>query len=146
MKLNQILAATVKSIIKEALSLIADYDRKINDNDEWIEDYEAEVEISFWLKETDPAFDEDQENILVVLREELKHSQEEFEYYLGGDVNHNEFQNWKDHPMKNEHHCWLYHCLYDHTELGWIDILRTGSIWVEIKCDLQNFIEIEQAI
>jgi len=147
MRLNEILAKTEKNIKKEALSLMVDYQRKVDDEAEWIADYEADVDISFWLKESDPAFDEDQDNILVVLNEPLKHCHEgDIEYYLGGNVNHNEFQHWPDHPMKDEFHCWLYHCLYDHTELGWIDILRIGSIWVEIKCDLQNFIELDETV
>jgi len=143
-KLNQILAKLEKGIKKEALLLVAECDRKVNDEHEWLEDYEAEVEISFWLKDSDPAFDEDQDNILVVLREELKHCWDgDLENYLGGKTNHSEFQHWEDHPMKDEFHCWLYHCLYDHTELGWLDILRIGSIWVDIKPRLQHFIELE---
>ena len=141
MKLNQILAATVKSIIKEALSLIADYDRKINDNDEWIEDYEAEVEISFWLKETDPAFDEDRDNILAVLTEDIKYNG--FKTHLAAGKNHNEFKHWDGHSMNGEYHCWLYHCLYDHTKMGWKDILRIGKIWVEFDCRLQQSIYLE---
>ncbi|WP_169975945.1 MULTISPECIES: hypothetical protein [unclassified Campylobacter] len=42
--------------------------------------------------------------------------------------NQNEFQHWEHHPMKNEWHCRFYHCLYDHTNLYFEDILDIGNI------------------
>jgi len=37
--------------------------------------------------------------------------------------NQNEFRNWPTHEMSGEWHCWFYHCLYDHTDLSWNEIL-----------------------
>jgi len=37
--------------------------------------------------------------------------------------NQNEFRNWPTHEMSSEWHCWFYHCLYDHTDLNWDEIL-----------------------
>ena len=37
--------------------------------------------------------------------------------------NQNEFRNWPTHEMSDEWHCWFYHCLYDHTDLSWDEIL-----------------------
>ena len=37
--------------------------------------------------------------------------------------NQNEFKNWPTHEMSSEWHCWFYHCLYDHTDLSWDEIL-----------------------
>ncbi|WP_148799340.1 hypothetical protein [Campylobacter concisus] len=37
--------------------------------------------------------------------------------------NQNEFRNWPTHEMFGEFHCWFYHCLYDHTDLSWDEIL-----------------------
>ena len=37
--------------------------------------------------------------------------------------NQNEFKNWPTHEMSGEWHCWFYHCLYDHTDLSWDEIL-----------------------
>ena len=37
--------------------------------------------------------------------------------------NQNEFRNWPTHEMSSEWHCWFYHCLYDHTDLSWNEIL-----------------------
>jgi hypothetical protein len=35
--------------------------------------------------------------------------------------------------MRGEHHCWWFHHLYDHTHLGWEDLLRIGHIWGDVK-------------
>ncbi|WP_103596831.1 hypothetical protein [Campylobacter concisus] len=37
--------------------------------------------------------------------------------------NQSEFKNWPTHEMSGEWHCWFYHCLYDHTDLSWDEIL-----------------------
>ena len=37
--------------------------------------------------------------------------------------NQNEFRNWPTHEMSGEWHCWFYHCLYDHRDLSWDEIL-----------------------
>ena len=37
--------------------------------------------------------------------------------------NQNEFRNWPTHEMSGEWHYWFYHCLYDHTDLSWDEIL-----------------------
>ncbi|MGE0739512.1 hypothetical protein [Sulfurimonas sp.] len=35
--------------------------------------------------------------------------------------------------MLGEHHCWLYHCIYDHTILSWEEIASISHIAVDIK-------------
>jgi hypothetical protein len=47
--------------------------------------------------------------------------------------NHNEFFGKTNHFMKNEYHCWWFHCLYDHNNLEFEDILKIGKIWSDIK-------------
>ena len=37
--------------------------------------------------------------------------------------NQNEFGNHPTNEMFGEWHCWFYHCLYDHTDLSWDEIL-----------------------
>jgi len=49
----------------------------------------------------------------------------------------------ENHPMKGEFHCWLYHCLYDHMNLSWDDILRIGMIWVDIIVFYQHMTKIQ---
>ena len=42
--------------------------------------------------------------------------------------NQNEFKNWPTHEMSGEWHCWFYHCLYDHTDLSWDEILTIDKM------------------
>ena len=42
--------------------------------------------------------------------------------------NQNEFRNWPTHEMSSEWHCWFYHCLYDHTDLNWDEILAIDKM------------------
>ena len=42
--------------------------------------------------------------------------------------NQNEFRNWPTHEMSGEWHYWFYHCLYDHTSLGWDEILTIDRL------------------
>ena len=130
-QLNSELAVIGRLIESEMTTLISAGEKRIGDPDDWVEDFEVDGRITFILRKEDPAFNEDDDNILVEL------AACPF-VYLGDELNHNEFQNW-DHAMKDEFHCWLYHCLYDHTDLDWINILRIGSIWIDVKIEYQKY-------
>ena len=71
------------------------------------------------------------------------------EVYFGLDdsVDHNLFRFEDDHPLKDTgFHCWTYHELYHHTNLGWADILRIGTIWVDIDIVYQRIIEFQNKV
>lgn len=53
--------------------------------------------------------------------------------------NLNMFQRIANHPLKNQHHSYLLHHLYDHTFLAWQDIVDIEEIWIEIELTIQNF-------
>ncbi len=137
--LNVKLVNIENNIKKEVQSLIFYGEQRINNPNDWINNYEIDCYITFILREDDPEYDKYNDNVLVQLWEGSKH--EIWEWGIGDGNNHNEYQNWDKHPMKNEYHCWLYHCLYDHTELGWINMLRIGRIWVDINVVYQKIIE-----
>jgi hypothetical protein len=57
------------------------------------------------------------------------------------------FQGSDNHPMKDEHHCWLFHDLYDHDypdspRLPWKDIMHIGTIWVDIEIMHQHCLDL----
>jgi len=140
--LNKVLTQLELDIKQQAILLIAECNRKLGDNHQWLEEYEIELEVSFWLKESDSAFDDDKDNILVALTELL--SPCDFSHGVADGINHNEFKNWDWHPLKDGFHCWLYHCLYDHSRgMDWANMLRIGKIWTDIHCRLQSFINLE---
>ena len=116
----------------------------MHDPADWLFDYEIELEVSCWLREDDPAYQEDHDNILVTLKEYLKGLRNPTQAFgIDDGMNHNECQ-WGDgHPMQGEFHCWLYHCLYDHTDLWFEDMLRIGHIWVDLKVLYQHKSDVE---
>ncbi len=142
MNINKKLIEIEKVISKEFIKLNTDADKRLNDKNDWVEDYEIEAIITFYLKEDDPDYKEDDDNILVELTEYGKgeRHKEKDAWGLNDGNNHNDL--FEEHPMLDEHHCWLYHSLYDHTELGWSNMLRIGSIWLDIDIEYQKNFEL----
>ena len=137
--INDRLMVIERHVKREALALIAQLDARVHNPVDWLSDYEIELEVSFWLREDDPAFKEDDDNILATLHESLKRlCYPEDNWGLDDGDNHNIAQYIDGHPMQGEFHCWLYHCLYDHTPLGWEDLLRIGHIWVNMPVIYQH--------
>jgi len=71
-QLNLTLARTELSIKKQGQQLRVECQHKIADKSNFISDYELDVIITFWLKESDPDFDEERDNIVAVLNESIK--------------------------------------------------------------------------
>jgi len=138
--LNKKLIDIEKKLKTDILNLHLIAEKRIKDPLDWIEDYEVEIYITFLLSEDDSYYDEDLDNILVQLTE---YSPKYLDVnHISDGVNHSEFQHWDNHIMQKEHHCWFYHCLYDHTDLGWVDILRIGSIWVDVAIEYQRIVDL----
>ena len=139
-RLNKKLVEVEKNIKHRVKNLIKTGDAKVSDPNDWIEDYEIDCYITFILREDDPDYDDDDDNVLIEIQECSKHK--DWEYGIGDNRNYNDFRNAKLHPMNKEHHCWLYWSLYDCTYFGWDNILRIGSIWVDINIVYQKVIEL----
>lgn len=134
-KLNNKLAELEKIIDKECQDLAKKAEQRVADTNDIIDDYEAMFLITFCLKEDNPKYDEDIDNVLAQLTGWGSSIDNEI-------YNCNEFEHWEKHPMNTEFHCYLYHALYSHTDLGWVDILRIGMIWFDFEVTYQKFIEV----
>ena len=135
--LNVRLAEIEQQYKKEALALIEMMNAKVESDADWIHDYEIECKIHFNLNPTDPAYNEDEDNIMAEIRDSIGMLENE----SGSSI-----ENWNEHhipdldnPDQEENHCWLFHQLCDHSELSWADLLRIGSIWVDVNLTLQHF-------
>jgi len=135
-QLNVRLSDIEKGIKQEAIQLLNALERRVIDSDNYLEDYEIDCYVTFFIGKDDPDYGEDEDNVLVQLWENLKG--ENWVRELSDGNNHNEFEGWSHHPMKDETHCWLYHALYDHTEHGWRNILRIGTIQVDLEVDYRK--------
>jgi hypothetical protein len=145
-KLNDVLSELEKKI-KEQAARIYSADKKIIEQSQgWIQDYEFECEISFWLSEDDPEYKEDVDNILATIDEPLEHHfTQNVDFGMFDGENHNLFCDREGHPLNGDFHCWLFHRLYD-ADLEWSDLLRIGSIWTDITVIFQNDHELNRLV
>ena len=106
--------------------------RKLNSINERLYDLERCVvprakQIDLCAKDIKEAYDHFCELLLSFYsKDELLMRYEEFMNHIDDyfyTENQNEFRNWPTHEMSGEWHCWFYHCLYDHTDLSWDEIL-----------------------
>ena len=106
--------------------------RKLNSINERLYDLERRVvprakQIDLCAKDIKEACDHFCELLLSFYsKDELIMRYEEFMNHIDDyfyTENQNEFINWPTHEMSGEWHCWFYHCLYDHTDLSWDEIL-----------------------
>ncbi len=56
--------------------------------------------------------------------------------------NWNEFAN-SSHPLAKDHHCYTFHCIYDHSFLSWQDIMQIEDVWINIVILNQFCLEIK---
>lgn len=141
-KLNCTLKDLEEKIRNEAFLLNDAAFKRTIDSDDWVDDYEIKCGITFLLSENDPYFDESSDNILAVLWEAPakpipENSNSLNNWRIADGKNHNEALLELKDPLKDESHCWLYHCLYDHCNIGWINILRIGKIWIDVSVEYQ---------
>jgi hypothetical protein len=81
------------------------------------------------LREDYPGFDEDDDNIVAEL------GWMSFDGIVDDPAtrNWNKFQCQPTHRLSGDHHCWLFHDLYDHLlYCEWDKILSIGGIWIDV--------------
>lgn len=137
-QLNERLTEIEKQLKTEVSRLLEVGKEQRKASDLWNIGYEIECELEFFISENDPAWDEEDDNILVVVDESYREQYFEREFGICDRTNHNEYRHHDTHPMKGEFHCWLYHCLYHHTSLSWGNILRIDSIEIDLKLCFQG--------
>ena len=99
-----------------------------------------DLKIHFILRKDDENYKEDDDNFVTEINEYLKGiSKKSNTYPWSLEDSHNEFRGWENHPMKNDYHCWWFHCLYDHNHLEWEDMLKIGEFWSDLKVYYQYF-------
>jgi hypothetical protein len=115
---------------------IQELQMRISDPSDWIWDFNLSFVITFYLRDDDPDYEEDDDNILMEFTERFfRKDPLDLEWGFGAtNVNHAVPSQY----FTGEHHCYLYHQLYDHCYLDWRDLLRIGSLYVDIKIEEQS--------
>lgn len=121
---------------------------RVADPSDWLMEFNLTLFITFYLREDDLEYEEDDDNILMGFQQRFfENAPLDLEWGFGAThVDHAvPIQDFTD-----ECHCYLYHQLYDHCYLDWRDMFRIGSLYVEIKIAEQSgstdlgFIQYEQ--
>jgi len=143
--LNLYLFEYEKEIKQQVIDLIRYAQKKEKDPNDLIETFfSVNVVLSFYLDENDPCYEEDEDNTLIEMNQRFFDI--ESIYGIADGVNHNDFAHWdekvlrngKKHVMYGDFHCWSFHGLYDHTQLQWEEILRIGSVEMNITMEMFN--------
>ncbi|WP_150466964.1 hypothetical protein [Francisella sp. SYW-9] len=128
--INEKLEKVTVEVTKEYMKLAKMYMR--GDIFLWDTDLEVSVLIKGHVGELDPLYREDADNILVTLESNMQVARRNLKIHPFG-IELNE----KDHCTIREfdclNHCYVFHALYDHTDLDLMNILRIESFGYDIK-------------
>lgn len=111
---------------------------RVTDSSDWLMEFNLSFVITLCLREDDPDYKEDDDNIMIEIDEiyRIPKSRDREQDWGFGATQVDHAQSPESYP--SEHHCWLYYQLYDHCNLDWSDLFRIGDIYVEIKIDEQS--------
>jgi hypothetical protein len=126
-KLNKKLFYIEEKIITEAKKIDQNLQNRLENKNDLLNDYELEAIFEFYMKGCDTPIATINENLKAISQTQAKYN----DRFLKR-VNHNEFL-FKDHPMQNDYHCWLFHSLYDHEHLSWKNITKIKDIDIDLK-------------
>lgn len=125
-EINCELQTLEQKIYTTAIRLDTALQNELKDAIDGLSDYDLKLEIQCYT-------DEEESEPICILRESLHgiSTQDYHDFYVGDGINHN-VRSQENNPMRGEFHCWLYHCLYDHTHLNWEQVATIKRFWVEI--------------
>lgn len=125
-KLNKELMIVEKKLYEIGVRLDTTLQYELNHSIDNMDGSDVEVEIQCYN-------DEEDAEPLCIIRDyfdgiSVPQKREKL-FFIGDEINHNVLFR----IMPGEHHCWLYHCIYDHTMLSWKEIASIRRLSVNIK-------------
>lgn len=124
--LNELLSQLEKKFYPIMAAKDRELRARVDDPSDWMQDFNLDRVITFYLREDDPEYEEDDDNILLQI-EDIFIENDDLDMDFSESV-----------TFSGEKHCYLYHQLYDHFGLDWRDLLRIGSLYVDIKIEEQS--------
>jgi hypothetical protein len=102
---------------------------------DWLEEFNLGYRLTFYLREDDFEFDENDDNILMQIEAGIFKYSEKLDWGFGAtQVDHGEAGEY----FGDGCHCYLYHQLYDHCYLDWKDLFRIGALYMEVIIEEQS--------
>lgn len=148
-KINRLLTQKQLEVFEQTAKFERLLQKEIEIEDTFTDDYEVDFNIHLFAENKFQQFEDMIGNSFYQFKAYMGFIKGEYKDEVNGlkesyfTDNHNMYQ-WKpDHPLRNQHHCYLLHFLYDHTILAWQDIIDIEEIWVEIELTIQNFSEVK---
>lgn len=122
-------------LVREVQPQVSALQARVDDPEDWLQDFECEISLRFSVGADDPYYDEeDSENALITRQHSYCMIYDHYNDRVSDGINWNMYErcdcNW--HPMHKEVHCWLYHDLYDHAHIGWANLLRIDEVWIDV--------------
>lgn len=135
-RLNQRLRLIERRYHAEAVRISKELNRRLHDHDDWMCDYTIELKIILRLREDDPEWVKNDDNIIMVLSEILSNNRPFQDRGFGtSDLNYSEScPRCKYEFNESEVHCYLYRVLYSDYFgcFGWREMLRIGCGQVDL--------------
>lgn len=131
-KLNDKLYEFEKNIFPQVIKLDSEYQNQLLNSQNPLSSYSLEIVSHIYLQEKDRNYDEDGDNYISVI------------YELGTGCS--KISNWLTHKLERDHnslppghslnkfkHSWIFHHLYAVSKISFVDLLRIGLIWVDVR-------------
>lgn len=128
--INAELIILEKKLLARAIRLDKQLQIEFTDELDEMIDYELEATIECYYGLDEPC-------ILKELLKGVSLANNRLRWGLGDNENHNTFEHRENHPMKDDRHCWLFHCLYDHEGMSWEDIANIKCFFIDIHTRYQ---------
>jgi hypothetical protein len=151
-KVNDKITHTFEKAYNEAVSIAHDLEKRLNNNDEFIQDYEIEIKIGLYMG--DEFYDADNGSIGFVLSEpksdhipiNYSFGHSNLEYSLSEKPVHlDRSLNWKNEHLgntfDNDYIGYAIHALLDANQWSFKDIMNITTIWADVEVRHQYFTE-----
>ncbi len=136
LKLNETLRQLEDKFLPILDAKYTELQTRVDDPLDWMNEFNLEYVITFYLREDDPEHEDEDDNILMEFQSShFVHEERERDWGFGATH--------IDHAVSviclaGERHCYTFHQLYDNCPLDWRDLLRIGNLYVELKIDEQS--------
>ncbi|MBF0192777.1 MAG: hypothetical protein HQL99_16820 [Magnetococcales bacterium] len=153
-QLNHWLRQQEKDVLAYCRQLNAGMQQRLHSTEDPVSDYEIDIRVSFYVREDDPFYDDDDANrfdpdcdasLLWIFNDCVKsHIQwfDENHWGWGDDHDHNDRLTAGASDVNN--HCAWFHELYDHAHLPMKHMTRIGKVWVDIQVQHQMELDSKQ--
>jgi len=148
---NKYILDVFEKAYNEAISVANELENRITNNDDFLNDYEIEIEINFYNGDDYDGFD----SIGYVLSEPISDACHPIKYSIGHDdflrrmnyqINFDDSYDWNDalfgFPVTGNDIVFTMHRFFSHSNWSYTDILNIKRIWADVKVTRQHFKDI----